>query len=157
MRAFEGGECRGGANGFITEQEKDADGLGLADDQDEVDLEHRELRHPKRGAFAENDIDVIGLGLAFETGGQIGVVAEHRIVEALIRAEIAGDAFPGVEAGRLRKLSLCIGGVSVPFGLRPPLISERAPFAVNTAKIQQITPKRDLSGRNSTVGASYLF
>jgi hypothetical protein len=59
MRAFEGGECRGGANGFITEQEKDADGLGLADDQDEIDLEHRELRHPKRGAFAENDIDVI--------------------------------------------------------------------------------------------------
>ena len=98
MRAFEGGEGRRGPYAFVAEQEEDADRLGLADDQNEVDLEHSELRHLKRGAFAEDDVDVIGLGLAFEAGGQIGVVAEHGVIEALVRAEIADDAFAGVEA-----------------------------------------------------------
>src|SRR5437763_14621158 len=41
MRAFEGGEGRRGAHAFVAEQEEDADRLGLADDQNEVDLEHR--------------------------------------------------------------------------------------------------------------------
>ena len=41
MRAFEGGEGRRGPYAFVAEQEEDADRLGLADDQNEVDLEHR--------------------------------------------------------------------------------------------------------------------
>src|SRR5438477_11383107 len=41
MRAFEGGEGRRGPYAVVTEQEEDADRRGLADDQNEVDLEHR--------------------------------------------------------------------------------------------------------------------
>jgi Asp/Glu/hydantoin racemase len=64
VRALKRGEGRSCADALVAQQEKDADRLGLADDQNEVELEHRKLRHLQRGALAEDDVDVIGLGLA---------------------------------------------------------------------------------------------
>ena len=59
-------------------------------------------RKAKSGAravvdLADHGADVVGLGLAFEPRGDIDVVADHRIVEARLRAEIADAAHAGVE------------------------------------------------------------
>ena len=103
MRAFERGKDLGAAHGLVAQQEEDAHRLGLADDLDQVEFEESEVAHLLGGLLADDDVDVIGLGLAFEPRGDVGVVAQHRIVEALIRAEIADDAAARVEADAERE------------------------------------------------------
>ena len=51
-----------------------------------------------RGRLADDGSDVIGLGLTLEARGDIDVVADHRIVEARVRAEVADAAHARVQA-----------------------------------------------------------
>ena len=44
------------------------------------------------------DRDAVALGLPFEPRGEVHGVAEHRIVEAQVRAHVADDAVAGVDA-----------------------------------------------------------
>jgi len=50
-------------------------------------------RHP-----AGHQIDAIDFAEAFQPRSEIHRIAEQRVIEVLVRAEIADDAFPGVEA-----------------------------------------------------------
>ena len=51
-----------------------------------------------RGFFADHQIDAVDFAQPFEARGEIDRVAEQRIIEMLLRAEIADDAFAGIDA-----------------------------------------------------------
>ena len=81
----------------VAEQCEDARRLGLALHLQQVELEEGEVRRARGGGLAHDGADVVGLRLALEPRGDVDVVADHRIVEARLRAEIADAADAGVE------------------------------------------------------------
>src|SRR5271170_7184888 len=97
MSKGERGECFGRSDGFVAEEKENAHRLGFADHLDQVEFEQRELRRLFSGPLADYDVDQICLGLTLEPRGDVGVVAEHRIVKALIRTEITDNALAGIE------------------------------------------------------------
>ena len=98
MVRLERGEGRTRRERPVADEAMDAHGSRLALDPDEVELEEREPRCSRRGALADHDVEVVGLRLRFEARGQVYVVAQHRIVEAMLRAHVADAAHAGVEA-----------------------------------------------------------
>ena len=73
--------------------------LLLAFHRDEIEFEQRELvLGGVRGARADDDRKPVGFALAFQAGGEIDAVAQHRIVEAQVGAHVADDAAAGVDA-----------------------------------------------------------
>ena len=82
----------------VAEQREDARRLGLALHLEEIELDEGEVGRSRGRGLAHHGADVVGLRLALEPRGHVDVVADHRIVEARLRAEIADAAQPGVEA-----------------------------------------------------------
>src|SRR5437899_2366984 len=76
----------------------DAYRLGLALDRHQVELDQSRHVEPRRRRLADDQIDAVKLGQPFEPGGQVDRVAEQRIIEALLRSEIADAAFAGIDA-----------------------------------------------------------
>src|SRR5262245_61421116 len=72
-----------------TEQRVGALGLALALHHHQVELEGGIVRHLQARLVADDDAHAIGLALAFQPGGEIDVVAQARIGEALRRTEVA--------------------------------------------------------------------
>ena len=79
------------------EERQDQRRLGLALPLEEIELEKGEIGRPRRGGLADDGAHVIGLRLSFEPRGDVDVVADHRIIEARLRAEIADAANSGVQ------------------------------------------------------------
>src|SRR5713226_6501479 len=79
-------------------QGKDAHRARLALDRDEVELNQAGVVEPRRGVLADDQIDAVLLGEPLEPRRQVHRIAEQRIIEALVRAEIAYAALPGVDA-----------------------------------------------------------
>jgi hypothetical protein len=77
-------------------EEENARGSGFTHDLDEIKLEPGHLGDLLGGSLADR-VDMIGLGLASQPRGQIGIVAEYRTVEKLVRSRIAGNAATSVE------------------------------------------------------------
>src|SRR5438034_8481107 len=75
----------------------DAHRLRLALDRHQVELDQPRHVKPRRRRLADDQIDPVKLGQPFEPGGQVDRVAEQRIIEALLRAEIADAAFAGID------------------------------------------------------------
>src|SRR5262245_66197747 len=82
----------------VAEQPEGSRRLGLAFHFEKIELEKSEIGRPRRGGFADHGADVIGLRLSLEPRGHVDVVADHRIVEARFRAEIADAADASVQA-----------------------------------------------------------
>src|SRR6185437_15955149 len=83
--------------GLVAEQGEDASRLGFALHLQEVELEKGELRRARGGGLADHRAHIISLGLSFEPRRDVDVVADHRIIEARLRAEIADAANAGIE------------------------------------------------------------
>jgi hypothetical protein len=97
VSSFQRSEGRGRGGGLVAEEEENARGSGFAHDLDEIEFEQGHLPDPLGSLLADDDVDMIGLCLAFQPRGQIGIVAEYRIVEALVRSEVAGTAATRIE------------------------------------------------------------
>src|SRR6266404_1161090 len=76
----------------------DAHRLPLAPDRHQVELDQPRHVEPRRRLFADDQIDAIELGQPFEPRGQVHRIAEQRIIEALLRSEIADAALAGIDA-----------------------------------------------------------
>src|SRR5476649_1552479 len=83
---------------FATDQGKDPLRLGLALDHHQVELEHRKGRHLLAGIVADDDADPIGLALSFEPSGEVHLVAETRISQALRGTEITHRSLACIES-----------------------------------------------------------
>src|SRR5215472_3845757 len=100
--------------------------MGLADHLNEVELEQPEMRHLPGSLLAENDVDVVRLGLPLEPGGDVGVVSQDRIVKALVGPEIADNARSGIQPDAGADL---LKGLALLGGLDAPLLVEAGEFA----------------------------
>ena len=68
----------------VRRQRENPHPLGAALDGDEIEFDEARLVEPGGGLFADNQIDVVLLGQAFEARRQVYRVAEQRIVELLV-------------------------------------------------------------------------
>src|SRR5690606_16429984 len=97
----------------IAEKAIDKDGFLLAFNGDQIELDERIIGYRGGGAFADDGADTIFLRLPFEARGEVDGIAEHRIIEALLRSQIADDTDPGIEpdadAQRLERAILGFG------------------------------------------------
>ena len=84
--------------GLVAEQGENSDRLGAADDADEIDLEERQAGRMRARVLGDQDRQAVLLRQAFDARGDVHRVADRRIAEALLRAEIADAAGAGVEA-----------------------------------------------------------
>ena len=71
---------------------------GLVLEPDMVDFEPGEFRRLVARSRARNDVDAELFRRTLEPGGDVDLVAERRIIEALNRPHITDAAYPGVEA-----------------------------------------------------------
>ena len=82
----------------LQEQRIHADGLGLAFDRHEIDLDQFRIAETRSRLLADHQIDAINFAQAFQPGSKIHRIAEQRVIEMLLRAVIADAAFAGVDA-----------------------------------------------------------
>src|ERR1700730_59988 len=79
-------------------QRIDVAGLALALDCYEIDFDQRWIPETLSRLLADHQIDAVDLAEAFQPRGEVHRIAEQRVIEVLLRAEIADDAFPCIEA-----------------------------------------------------------
>ena len=82
---------------LLRRQRVDVAGFALALDRYEIDFDQRRIAEALSRLFADHQIDAVDLAEAFQPRGEVHRIAEQRVVEMLLRAEIADDAFPGVD------------------------------------------------------------
>ncbi len=101
-------------------QGKEGDRACFVFEPNVINFEPGELRRFVARRGAGDDVDAELLGRAFEPGSNVDLVAERRIVEALIGSHVADAAFAGVEANAEFHL---VNGA-------PGLFTARLPFVV---------------------------
>ena len=84
--------------GLSARQGVERDRARLVFQLDVIDFEPGEMRRLVARRGAGDDVDAELLGRALEPGGDVDLVAERRIVEALVGPHVADAAFAGVEA-----------------------------------------------------------
>ena len=82
----------------IAKQPEQPDRLRLALQTNQIEPQAREVGCSGHGRVADDDLDAVGLALAFEPGGDVDRVAEHGVVEALLGAHVADIALAGVDS-----------------------------------------------------------
>src|SRR5579862_6242180 len=85
-------------HGFIAEHAEDPRRARASFDAQEIELEEREGRKLLPRLLADDDWEMIDLRLAFKARGEIHIIAQNRIVKALLRPEIADAARAGRNA-----------------------------------------------------------
>src|SRR3984893_14174107 len=83
---------------LIGRQCENTPGLGLAFDRNEIELDQLRIIEARRRLFADNQIDAVDLAEALQPRRQVHRIAEQRVVEVGLRAEITDDAFAGIDA-----------------------------------------------------------
>ena len=84
---------------LVSQKGIDPGRLRLSLHRDQVELQGGEVLGLGPRVLADHDVDAIGLRLALEAGSEVHIVAHDRIVEALVRAQVADRADARIEPG----------------------------------------------------------
>src|SRR5882672_11013101 len=90
-------ERGGGCDLGVAHEREDVERRVAALDPDLIELKEGEVGRLLRRVFADDDVDAVGARKALQPRGDIGAVADDRIVEALLRSHIADAGAPAVQ------------------------------------------------------------